>query len=334
MKNAFHILPRSSRQYNRPGGCEAEILRLNGTEQILATSVFSLSSELQQGIFREPYLIGWMMLVPCTNRMLAAGARPEFATIHYLCRKELSSDPVYTDLLYNGLKDAARLCHLELPQLEIREAATPSFVTQLLGKPFSNTWVGKDSCLPGDILYSTGLMGSGNLYAYQQFTGCRQKHPFRPTPRFAFAPLIRSFATSCLSTRFGFFRSLAELATLNSCSVLLEVAPENLLPEEVRTCAQKKPFYAEFFLAAPYGEHELLFTVSPEREKEMLQTARSQTLELVRLGKVSHGGSIGYKSGKKEKRLDPAKLLHSGMAELGDPEMHLQTLQSLFNHTS
>jgi hypothetical protein len=69
-------LPRSPAQINGLHESDAELLRLPGSDLVLALTTDALAEELASGLYRDPGLIGWMLVTVTASDLAAVGADP------------------------------------------------------------------------------------------------------------------------------------------------------------------------------------------------------------------------------------------------------------------
>lgn len=325
------MFSRSPRHYSQVSTCEAEIVRLNGTENYIAQTSVMIGEHGNGVVCKEPYKLGWMSVAVSVNKLLAAGARPEFISLAFAVTRQYLSNVIFMDLLMNGIADAGKQGHVHVTGLEIREGSAIKTSSFAIGTVPGNKWLGFDHCTPGDILFSSGAMGAGNLYAFQHFTGCRLKTEFKPVVRIAEARLLHHYASSCMLSSEGFFRSLAKLTTLNTCGLVLDPPLPELLCEDAQSCAVKKNLFTEFFLTSPFGEYELIYTIPAALEAAYLVEAQRAGLEPLRLGKLIPDPGIQIGRNGSKKVLDSKKIQQLPLPTLDHPESPFTELKKLFS---
>jgi thiamine-monophosphate kinase len=144
---------------------------------------------------------------------------------------------------------------------------------------------------PGDHIYMTGRVGAGNLMAartlFEAHLSGSDAHAMpgiRLPLRTAEARLIRDHATCCIDTSDGVLNALNVLADTNGTGYLVHDIPYR--KDGLRICSMiDRP--GTFLFAGECGEYELLFTVSPDREKEFLQEAGKANLQFAYLGRMT-----------------------------------------------
>ena len=76
VESLVRALPRSLDQANGLGESDAELLRLPGTDLLLAITTDAIVEEIEAGLYRDPYLIGWMTVMSSASDLAAVGADP------------------------------------------------------------------------------------------------------------------------------------------------------------------------------------------------------------------------------------------------------------------
>lgn len=66
---------RSPQQINHLNESDSELLRLDN-DSILAITTDCIVEEIETGLYDDPYLIGWMLVVVNLSDLAAVGARP------------------------------------------------------------------------------------------------------------------------------------------------------------------------------------------------------------------------------------------------------------------
>ena len=278
------FLPRSPRQANGLQQSDAEILRLGEQGPLLALTLDSIAEEIEAGLYRDPFLMGWMVVLVNASDLAAVGADP----LAILINETLSSasDDRFLKALQQGIARACRACGLSVLGGDTNFAAHTELSACAVGLLPENTFVARTGCQPGDLLYATGKLGAGNAFAFEQLNGLPPSFDYRPRPHFARSKIIRSFATCCMDTSDGFLATLDQLMRLNGLGFALQKEPTAYLHEHaLQLCARMQlPLTAP--LAGPHGEFELIFTVPAKHRQQFSEQARALNWQPVFLGTV------------------------------------------------
>jgi len=86
VESLVRALPRSSLQRNGVGESDAELVRLPGSDLLLAITNDAIVEEIEIGLYRDPYLIGWVTVVASASDLAAVGADPVGILLSQTCR--------------------------------------------------------------------------------------------------------------------------------------------------------------------------------------------------------------------------------------------------------
>ncbi|MGD8867883.1 MAG: AIR synthase related protein, partial [Gemmatimonadales bacterium] len=97
-------LPRSPLLLNGLCESDAELIRLPGTDMALALTTDAIAEEIAAGLYNDPYLIGWMVVMVNASDLAAVGAEP----LGILLNETLPGvvDPAYVERLQSGIRNA------------------------------------------------------------------------------------------------------------------------------------------------------------------------------------------------------------------------------------
>jgi thiamine-monophosphate kinase len=153
------------------------------------------------------------------------------------------------------------------------------------------TVISRRGARAGDFIYMTGNVGAGNLEAALRLYS--DKPVLKPLlnlvhVRFPLrnkeSVLVRKFANCCIDSSDGVFRALQDLSDINGTGFRIS----NLTFHSQGLAACKllgKP--EEILFLGECGEYELVFTISPEKEKEFIDEAGLMNLKFMKLGEMT-----------------------------------------------
>ncbi len=153
------------------------------------------------------------------------------------------------------------------------------------------TELNRRGAMAGDLIYMTGQIGSGNLEAALRLYSdnpvlkplLNMVHVLFPL-RNCEAILVRKYANCCIDSSDGVFRALHDLVGLSGNGFRIGNLPYHT--QGLSACKiLGKP--EEILFLGECGEYELVFTISPEKEREMLDEARALRLKFSKLGEVT-----------------------------------------------
>jgi thiamine-monophosphate kinase len=276
--------PRSPLQENELCESDAELVRLPGTDLSLAITTDAVVEEIDRGLYRDPYLIGWMTVVVSASDLAAVGANPLGILLNQTLPAEVG--PEFERELQRGIVEACAECGLfplggDLNQSDRLHVASTAIGTVPEGEAMLRSGV-----RPGDHLFITGPAGSGNAFAFQVLSRDSGLAPvrYRPVARLDEGLLLRRFASACMDTSDGLVATLDELMRRSGFGLQLEPDSLQILHSEARTLARLKGIPAFVFLAGPHGEFELAFSIPPERLSDFRAEADAAGISVVELG--------------------------------------------------
>jgi thiamine-monophosphate kinase len=267
------------------------LIRLPGTDAVLALKTDSIVEEIETGLYADPYLLGWMTVTVNASDLAAVGAEP----VGLLLNETLPPDPDdrFLTELQRGIGDAC--VEYRLPVL----GGDTNFSTHVqlggfaLGLVPDGRPVTRVGCHSGDLLYASGPLGIGAAYALAvlgtEVSGA-QRPQYRPRARIAEGIVLRPFASCCMDSSDGVLPTLDQLVRLNGVGFRIDSRLEDILDSSAqRVAAGHAPW---MLLAGPHGEFELLFTVPPARRAAFESAAAAASWKPLRLGVVTSETTI------------------------------------------
>jgi thiamine-monophosphate kinase len=103
----------------------------------------------------------------------------------------------------------------------------------------------------------------------------------------AASKLVSKYASACIDTSDGLLNALLILSEINAIGFAVSSVPY-YTPGVMLTHLLGLP--VEILMAGECGEYELLFTVHPEHEQEMVREAQLHSMKLYRIGKMAEPG--------------------------------------------
>ena len=243
---------------------DSELIRLSD-ELILAITTDSIVEEIETGLYDDPFLIGWMIVVANLSDIAASGARPLglvlFENMPASCSDEFRKE------LHEGVNAACRAAGTFILGGDTNISTSMQVGATAVGVIHGGRHIQRIGCGVGDALYVSGAMGLGNAFAFARLLGptTREVPDFRPMPRLREGELIRQHGSACIDTSDGFLPAVANLVELNETGFVLDDPLDNLVDNPLRRIAEQEGIPPWYFLAGPHGEFELLFTI-PESQ--------------------------------------------------------------------
>lgn len=280
--------PRSPLQSNGLQESDAELIRLPGTDALLAVTTDTIVEEIEAGLYADPYLIGWMTVIANASDLAAVGAEPVGILLSETLPRDVGS--AFTSSLQAGIRDACSACELHVLGGDTNISSRLVMSGCALGLVSDGRPMTRVGCEPGDLLFAAGQFGSGSAYAFVRFVLARQGHsvsfPYQPHPRLREGQLIRRFASCAMDTSDGLLTTLDQLMRLNSVGFVVDASPEDYLDPLTLQLSRQAKVSPWIPLAGPHGEFELVFTVPPAQVDRLLERTSVDGWTPVMLGKV------------------------------------------------
>ena len=319
-------LPRDPRQLNGLQESDAELIRIPGGSSVLALTTDTLAEELESGLYTDPYQIGWMTVMASVSDLAAVGAD----TVGILLNLTLAVDAsdAFISRLRAGIRDA---CHAaEIPVLggDTNTASHPQMGATAVGVIPGDRILTRKGCLPGDLVFSSGFLGSGATFAFHKLmaTDGRDEPVFLPRPRIKEGQIIRRHATACIDTSDGALAGLDQLARVNGLGFAVDTAPSRFLDPRALSFARSWGIPEWLTMAGPHGEFELLFTVPGSRSRVFLEDAAGMGWTPLRIGEVSEESGVRMCVEGEVRALDTERIRNLFSHVKGNPARYLVEL--------
>jgi thiamine-monophosphate kinase len=276
---------RSPIQINKLQESDSELLNINLLENDqLAVTTDSIVEEIEEGIYKDPYLIGWMAVMVNMSDLAAVGATPVGVLISEIFPENI--DDSFRSNLHKGINEACRKCGTYViggdtntgKQLII--SATAIGITK--NKKF-NTRIG---CKSGDVIYTTGKLGIGNAYALTQRTETENHIKYKPVAKLKAGKAIWGIASCCIDTSDGAIAAMDQIMRLNDVGIILDPDWCMKLDTHSKSIIHESGLPLWFLLAGQHGEFELIFTVPAEKESFLEKISSQHSLHFLRIGKI------------------------------------------------
>ena len=316
---------RSASQINRPHESDAELVRL-GSGLLLAVTIDTIAEEISTGLYRDPYLIGWMTVTASMSDLAAVGAQPIGIVLSELLPQSYPDADL--DRLQHGIEDACSAYQTFVLGGDTNRSdhlvTTGCAIGVISGQGHP---VGRIGCKPGDALYATGKLGSGNAFAMMQFAGVAGKSfPYQPSARIREGELLTPFVSSRMDSSDGFLATLDQLMRLNHVGFTLGDRWAPALSSEAADATTKFGIPPWLFLAGQHGEFELVFTVRPESESALHEMCVRNNMNPIRLGEVTRKPEISLMLYGATVTLDTARIRNAGSGGDGSVDGYIQQL--------
>ncbi|MBL1213809.1 MAG: thiamine-monophosphate kinase [Ignavibacteriae bacterium] len=319
---------RSPFQFNKLHESDAEIIDAPfNTDYKIAITTDTIAEEIELGIYDDPYLIGWMIVMVNLSDLAAVGASPMGIVISELIPKSYSQKELIK--LQQGISDACNICNTfvlggdtNYSKILVLSGAALGIIKE---KPLSRI-----GCKVGDLLYSSGKIGTGNTFALTKIlNGKRINYNYKPTARLKESQILLKFATACMDTSDGIFSTLDQLMRLNNFGFELNCNWESALDNKAKNILKKLSLPSWFLLAGQHGEFELIFTISKEQDLIFKNKAESINWNPEFLGFVIMEPKIKVPLYSKIINIDTEKIRNLPLKNKLDIKNYLKALTNL-----
>jgi Thiamine monophosphate kinase len=319
---------RSPLQLNAMHESDAEIIHpWNGAEHMLALTTDSIVEEIATGLYDDPYLIGWMTVMVNLSDLAAVGAKP----IGMLVSEIFPSNYCESSLirLQKGIQDACNECDVYILGGDTNYGEKLMLTGSALGYLSTGQVLTRKGCHPGDLVYATSRLGTGNSFALAHFLGSHKQHIlYKPVARLKEGQVLRGIATACMDTSDGVLATLDQLMRINTCGFQLDADWESALDKQSWHLVKEIEFPSWLLLAGEHGEFELLFTLPPDREQQFLHDAERSNFYPVKLGTVIPETSIYVPIDGQNMSIDTAWIRNLGQKVNSDVKHYIHNLLS------
>lgn len=280
---------RSPLQLNRLQEADAEIIRLDPSSSVcLAVTTDSIVEEIASGLYDDPFLIGWMSVMANMSDLAAVGAIPVGILISEVLPEGLSQE--WLAELQQGIEEACKACGSFVLGGDTNTGERLLLTGCALGTTSRERLLSRRGAHAGDRLYATGFLGTGNAFALGHFLNHENRShetlSYRPYARLREGQSIAGIAAACMDTSDGPLTTLDQLMRVNHVGFAIESDVESILHPQARMTAAGAGLPPWLLLAGQHGEFELIFTVSPEDESKLLESADRLNWQPLRLGRV------------------------------------------------
>ncbi len=322
--------PRSAKQQNELQQTDAEIIRLGQDGPLLALTMDSIAEEIETGLYRDPFLMGWMTVAVNASDLAAVGAEP----LGLLINETLPADTESSFLqgLQEGIAQAAANCKLPVLGGDTNFARHTELGACAVGLLPHGSFLKRTGCRAGELLYASGPLGVGNAFAFARLQDKASNIDFLPQPRFKQAAVLRQFATCCMDSSDGLFATLDQLMRLNGLGFHIQAQPEDYLHPQAKALCRRYGLPFTSLLAGPHGEFELIFTVPSEREAAFRKQAERIGWQALRLGRVKESPGLEINLSEWTIRPDTTSLRNLFDQNRGQIERYIQQLTHYLSH--
>jgi thiamine-monophosphate kinase len=283
------FIPRSRSLRNSSFEADAEIFTIDGNNLVFSMDDFSKEDHFRES---DPAVLGANLAVGGISDILAAGGIPLFYA-HALVTASYW-DERFIRQLSKGINQVLTKAEIGFLGGDIGRAETWHYTAAVIGK-LEGKPLFRRGALPGDRIYITGEIGTGNLEAALTIYADRYKDnrivsrlissvSNRFVLRYKESRLIKKYASSCIDTSDGVCNALNEIAELNNTGYRVENLPYT---GKGKLMAKALSLPVELLFLGECGEYELLFTLPEAGEPEFLARAKEEKLRFTQIGFIT-----------------------------------------------
>jgi thiamine-monophosphate kinase len=295
---------RSPDQINEPHKSDAELIRINGNNtHFLAVTIDSVSEEIHEGLYRDPFTMGWVAVMANFSDLAAVGADPIGIVMSISLEPERNNK--FREGIAKGIDAACRELGVFVLGGDTNSARKISLTGCAFGLVPNEKKISRTGLDAGDAVFLSGGAGKGNVLGLVRMADLPEDYysekQYRPKARIKEARMIRNYASSCMDTSDGLLITLDQLFRVNNKGFILEADWETILSPEVYQFCETAKIPSWFMAAGIHGEFELVFTIPSSRFDSFLMEAESMEFNPICLGHVQNKPSIEFLLPRKKK---------------------------------
>jgi len=280
---------RAPFQTNKLHESDAELIALNGDKSnYLAITIDTIADEISEGLYRDPFTMGWVTVMASLSDLAAVGAEP--IGIVTAISLDVSRDKTFRSNIARGIEEACRQLGTFLLGGDLNITHSISLTGCAIGTVPKKMKLTRLGCKREDVIFLSGKAGSGNALGLARKTNLPEEmYPeksYRPIARTREAQLVRKYASCCMDTSDGLFITIDQLIRLNNIGFSIQLDWENVLEREVFKLCEKMTVPFWFMAAGIHGEFELVFTVPAKNVPSFLKQAHQMDFYPISLGKI------------------------------------------------
>ena len=303
---------RSPRQINHPHEADAELIEIEGkSSHLLAVTIDSVSEEIMEGLYQDPFTMGWVTVMSNFSDLAAVGAQPLGIVISVSI--EPTRDEKFRERIAEGIGAACQELGVFVLGGDTNTARHISLTGCAVGFVPREKRISRLGAKTGDAVFMSGRAGQGNAMGLVRMAKLPEEYfperNYRPIARVKEGRLIREYGSSCMDTSDGLLITLDQLFRVNNKGFVVEVDWKRILAPDVFQFCEMTKIPHWFMTAGIHGEFELVFTVPSSKVSIFLKEAKAIDFSPIYLGNVQQKPSLEFILLSKEKvEIDMAPL--------------------------
>ncbi|NLI77272.1 MAG: thiamine-monophosphate kinase [Candidatus Riflebacteria bacterium] len=280
-------LARHPRQVNRTHQADAEIVRLaDGT--LLAATVDGIHEEYSLGLIRDPFILGWCVVSHSLSDLAAVGATP--LGVLLALNFPRTAEESWQRAFFAGVEASVRAHGTHVLGGDTNFAPEPAFTCTALGTIDRPEPTMRTGAKPGDALYITGHLGTGNLLGItsqaDKALWAKFEQEYKPLARLKEGKALAPFVSCAIDTSDALLQGLAIIAGLNGVGIEFEHRTDLYFPPLVQI-TEKIRFPLWLVNVFGMGEYELILGVPKEREPDFQARSKAEGFTVFPIGRVT-----------------------------------------------
>lgn len=274
LKKILVGFPRSPKQENDLFEADMEILKLAPRHWLLS-STDSIADEISDGLYKDPFLWGWMAVMASVSDLAASGAEGLGLLLSSQWGSGLSS--VQRLRAEAGMKAALKKAQLPLLGGDSGRSTSTVLTSTVLGQKKGSPPLTRLGAKPGDllVLLEAPRLGLGPALALRFLEQAPERllpeARFRPAPSWKSTQQLRPWIRCSIDTSDGLAVSLAILSELNGVGFDLELRAKDFHPLAIR-CLHQLQIPWPLLITTDHGDYQSLLVVRPKHLKHVLKT--------------------------------------------------------------
>jgi thiamine-monophosphate kinase len=280
--------PRHPHQLNQLNSSDAEIIKLGS--KTFALTLDAMTDEIQEGLYQDPFTVGWLCAVSSLSDLAAVGAQP----IGVLCGTFFNSlsntnshrSIPWTDSnkkkFFSGFNSCLRFHKTSLLGGDSGHSNGAVLCSVGFGQ-IKGRAITRLGLKPGQLLCATAPLGAQALHSHCLLSKIPSPPEQRLRPKLPLLALqnIRPYLISAIDNSDGIHATLTLLSQLNSVNFSLNAAHTWLDPQVIQRCKKQK-WPLESLLNSELGDYQLFFSIHPRNWRRVKTTLKTAVI----LGKI------------------------------------------------
>lgn len=321
---------RHPKQINKLLEADAEILNIDfGQEDLLVVKTDGIYEEISEGLYSDPYMIGWMGVTVTLSDIAAVNAVPIGILLSVVIPNSAKEEWVTN--FKQGINEACAAYDIHVLGGDTNYGEVCSINTTAIAVLKNRKSLLRTGMMAGNLLYATSFLGSGNAFAYSKLFDSSVIN-YHPVARLKESASINAFASSCMDTSDGLFPALAVLSELNKVGFSIEPDLHTLLDKQTKQVQQKAGLPSWMFLAGPHGDYELLFSIPERNDHEFKMNCKMYDWEPLFLGRAIDEIVLNFNSDGLHINCPPAAIPNLFYEAKGNVQSYFIRLQEHHHH--